>query len=253
MALTNLSELQPYVANLLGDPDYKRYSLDIITTQLDIEQSKWNLEARICRATDFFPLVANVYRYQFSGTFPLQVLRATFKGTPLLIKSKEYFDKYSSIDWTTTTGDPQEFMIDLNSIMPAYGFTGPSFMVYPTPTANSAVYYSNSVGITNQPGLGIEYVAPHDPMVSATDTPFTSIQSYRNNLMIPFIAGLGLSAAASILEPDPTKETVQKAQIYRSQANSYLSLVVQMYQGLEEEAPMRFSGGRSIRPGGIPN
>jgi len=31
----------------------------------------------------------------------------------------------------------------------------------------------------------------------------------------------------------------------------YLSLIIQMYQGLEEDAPLRLGGGRTVRPSGI--
>ena len=252
-----LADLQGYISNLINDPTNTRYPLSLINTMLDLTQSQWNLDIGICRLTDYVLPVANQFRYQISTTLtkaPMQILRATFKGVPLIIRSKDYLDKYSQIDWTTTTGTPQEMMIDLNSNNSGLSQTGPSLILHPVPQAGDVTLYSNGVGITNQNPFGIEYVCPHDPMVNPTDTPFAVTQgTFVNTQMVPFLAGLGLDVSASILEPDPTAETVKKAALFRSQANSYKSLVTQTYKGLEEDAPLRLSGGRTVRPVGISN
>lgn len=263
---TTLADLQNYISGLINDPTNTRYPLTLINSYIDLAQHRWNMEAKICRWTDFVLLIANQYRYSLGAANinstlfnPIQILRVTFKGIPLIIRSKDYFDKYSQIDWTTTTGTPQEFCIDLNSFWNTGGgnITNyyPSFILHPTPQANDVTLYSNGVGVTNQNPLCIEYLVPHQQMSNPTDLPFqvNDINNlpFINNLVIPFLAGLGLDVAASILEPDPTQETVSKAKIFRGQANAYLSLVVQMYQGLEEDAPLRFGGGRTVRPSGI--
>jgi hypothetical protein len=247
-----LSDLQTYISNLVNDPSNTRYTLTMINSQLDLTQSNWNLDIGICRLTDYILPVVNQFRYQISTYLtkqPIQLLRVAYKGVPLDFKSKDYMDKYSQIDWTTTIGTPQRFMIDLNSFNTGLSQTGPSFILNPVPQAGDVTLYTNGVGITNQNPLEIEYVCQHDPMVNPTDTPFAVTQgTFTNPLMIPFSAGLGMDVAASLLEPDPTKETVQKAQVFRSQANAYKSLVTQKYEGLEEDAPLRLSGGRTLRP-----
>jgi hypothetical protein len=247
-----LSDFQTYVSGLINDPSNTRYPLTLINSQLDIAQHRWNAEAHICRWTDYVTPTANVYRYQISTNltlFPIQILRVTYKGQPVMIRSVEYFDKYSANDWTTSTGTPQDFCIDLNSNNATLSQTGPSMILHPTPQAGDVTPYTNNVGITNLAPLAVEYLAPHTPMSAASDQPFTVNSTYTNTAVIPYLAGLGLDAAASILEPDPTKETVLKANLFRSQANAYMSMVVQLYRGLEEDAPFRMSGGRSIRPG----
>jgi hypothetical protein len=88
-------------------------------------------------------------------------------------------------------------------------------------------------------------------MVNPTDQAFTVNGMFINTAVLPFVAGLALDVAASLLEPDPTPETAAKAKTFRAQANAYLSMIVQMYQGLEEDAPLRFGGGRTVRPSGI--
>jgi len=247
-----LIDLQSYISGLINDPTNTRYSLATINSQLDIAQHRWNAEARICRWTDYITPTANVYRYPISTNltlFPIQILRVAYKGQPLIIRSVEYFDKYSATDWTTSIGTPQDFCIDLNSNNATLAQTGPSFILHPTPQAGDVTPYTNNVGISNLAPLAIEYLAPHTPMSSDSDTPFTVNTTYTNTAIIPYLAGLGLDVAASILEPDPTKETVSKARLFRSQANAYMSMVVQLYRGLEEDAPFRMSGGRTIRPG----
>jgi hypothetical protein len=251
---TTLSDLQTYIGALVNDPSNTRYGLPIINNYLDLAQHRWNNEGIICRLTDYVACTANVYRYQLSSSLtlmPLQILRATWKGIPLIVRSKDYMDKYSSIDWTTTIGTPQEIMIDLNSNNSGLSQTGPSLILHPVPQAGDVSLYTNAVGITNQNPLGVEYLCPHTTMVSPTDQPFTVNATFINLSMNPYLAGLGLDVAASLLEPDPTPETASKAKIFRAQANAYLSFVTQMYRGLEEDAPLRFGGGRTVRPSGI--
>jgi hypothetical protein len=248
------SDLQTYISNLVNDPSNTRYTLTLINNGLDLAQHRWNNEAKICRITDYVLPVANTYRYQLSSSLtlqPIQILRVTWKGVPLIYRSKDYFDKYSSIDWTTTIGTPQEYAIDLNSNNTGLSQTGPSIIVHPVPQAGDVTLYTNAVGITNQNPLGVEYLCPHTQLAAAGDQPFTVNGTFINTNMIPYLAGLGLDVAASLLEPDPTAETVQKAKLFRAQANAYLSLVTQMYLGLEEDAPLRFGGGRTVRPSGI--
>lgn len=251
---TTLSDLQGYVSGLVNDPTNVRYTTTLINSQLDLAQHRWNNEAKICRLTDYVALTANQYRYQISTSLtlqPIQILRSTLRGVPLIVRSKYYMDQYSSIDWTTSLGTPQEIMIDLNSNNTGLSQTGPSIILHPTPQANDVTSYTNAVGITAQNPLCVEYCCPHTTMVNASDQPFTVNSTFINTAMLPYLAGLGLDVAASLLEPDPTPETVQKAKLFRAQANSYLSLVVQMYQGLEEEIPFRMGGGRTVHPTGI--
>jgi hypothetical protein len=237
-----LSDLQTYVGELVNDPSFTRYTTTLINSQLDLAQSRWNMEAKICRWTDYVALTANTYRYGLSSSLTLPIitdLRVTLKGIPLTKKSKDYFDMYSAIDWTTSQGTPQEYCIDLNS-------NPPSFILHPTPQANDVTSYSNAVGITSQNPLGIEYLTPHQQMSLTTDTPWT-VNGVTNSLTPPYVAGLGLDVAASLLEPDPTPETKLKAGLYRSQANSYLSIVQQLYADLETSQPLRMQGGRNWR------
>lgn len=252
MSIQTLADLRSYVSGLVNDPTNTRYTLPLIDSQLDLCQHRWNNEAKICRMTDYVLLFANQYRYQISNTLsltPFQLLRCTFKGIAMNIRSKQYFDRYSAIDWTTTIGTPNDICIDLNSNNTPSNQTGPSIILHPVPQSNDVTLYTNSVGVLNQAPLGVEYLCPHTTMVNPTDTPFLVNSVYVNTQMIPYLAGLGLDAAASILEPDPTAETVAKAKVFRAQANGYLSLVVQMYQGLEEDTPGRMAGGRSWQMG----
>lgn len=252
MSMQTLADLRSYVSGLVNDPTNTRYTLPLIDAQLDLCQHRWNNEAKICRLTDYVTCTEFQGRYPVIGNltlFPIQLLRVTWKGIGLNVRSKQYFDQYSSIDWTTTTGTPGDFCIDLNSNNTSQGQTGPSFILHPVPTSGDVTPYSNNVGILNENPLGIEYLCPHTTMVNPGDQPFTVNGVFINQAMIPYLAGLGLDAAASILEPDPTAETIKKAQIFRAQANGYLSLVVQMYQGLEEDTPGRMVGGRAWKMG----
>lgn len=237
-----LSDLQGYIGGLINDPSNTRYPVSLINSMLDLTQSRWNMECKICRQTDFAALTANTYRYALTTVCSLPViklLRVTIKGIELRKLSKDYMDLYSANDWTTSLGTPQEFAVDLN-------WGPPSLILHPTPQGNDVTTYTNNVGVSGQNPLGLEYIATHTPMVNPTDTPF-NVGGNVNTLIAPYLAGLGLDVAASILEPDPTPETVRKAGIFRAQANAYMSLVTQLYYDLETEEPFRLQGGRNWR------
>ena len=239
------SDLEGYISNLINDPNNTRYSVALIDSMLDLAQNRWNMECKICRQTDYSALTANQYRYPLTGasqvaSLPvIKILRVTIKGVDLIKKSKDYMDLFSANDWTTAQGTPQEYAVDLNSVPP-------SLILHPTPQGGDCTTYTNNVGITNQNPLGLEYVTPHQTLVNSTDTPFT-VNGNANTLILPYLAGLGLDVAASILEPDPTQETVLKAKLFRSQANGYMSLVTQIFYDLEADEPFRMQGGRNWR------
>lgn len=224
-----LSDLQSYISNQINDPTNSRYSLTLINQQLDIAQNLWNMEALICRAIVTLTTVAGTQTYAIStltGTI-IKPLRVTHKGIALRRRSKYYFDLFSAIDWTTDQGTPKDFYFDISNAVPNIG-------LHPTPQSNDAG--------TN---LAVEYLLAHQQMVNPTDTPFASPALTTNSLISPYIYGLGLECAAAILEPDPTPETVKKAAVFRAQANAVRSQVVQLYQDLEWDEPLKMYGGRS--------
>lgn len=223
-----LSDLQTYISGKINDPSNARYSTTLINEELDIVQDRWNLEALICRFAVTLATTGGVSTCALSGLTgtPMKFLRVAHKGIPLTKRSKEYFDRYSAIDWTTSTGTPRDYYIDLTQSSPVIGLR-------PQPQIADAG--------TN---LLVEYLIRHTSMVNPTDQPF-SIAGNLNTLISPYIYGIGLEAAANILEPDPTKETVAKVQAFKAQANRVLSLVQQIYADFDLDEPYRFSGGRN--------
>jgi len=238
-----LSDLQGYIGQLVNDPSFTRYTIPVINNYLDLAQMRWNMECKICRMTDYSALIENQYRYPLTGSGQIaslpviKILRVAIKGVDLVKKSIDYMDLYSANDWTTSIGTPQEWAIDLNSVPP-------SLILHPTPQAGDATTYTNNVGISGQNPLTLSYITPHQPLVNASDTPFT-VNGVQNTLILPYLAGLAIDVAASLLEPDPTQATVLKAKMFRTQANGYMSLVTQLYYDLEADEPFRIQGGRN--------
>jgi len=227
-----LSDLQAYISNLINDPTNTRYSLTLINNQLDIAQDRWNLEAQICRTSQTLTVVANQASYgltTLTGTF-LKMLRVAHKGIQLTKRSKMTLDMYSAIDWTTTLATPTSYLLDM-TVNP------PVLFLYPQPQANDAGAF-----------LLVEYLVRHTSMVNPGDTLFM-IGGTTNTLIAPYSFGIGLDVAASLLEPDPTPETVAKAKLFRSQANSVLSIVTQIYADFDLDEPYRMTGGRVWFPG----
>lgn len=226
-----LSDLQSYISNLVNDPTNIRYTLSLINNQLDIAQDRWNLDVKICRTSQTLTVVAGQATYALNtltGTF-MKVLRVAHKGIGLTKRSKDTFDMFSAIDWTTTTGTPGSFLIDLT-------LNPPVLMLYPQPTSLDAGAF-----------LLVEYLVRHTTMVNPTDLPFTA-NGVQNTLIAPYVFGLGLDVAASLLEPDPTPETVAKAKTFRAQANSVLSTVQEIYSDFDLDEPYRMQGGRTWVP-----
>jgi hypothetical protein len=159
------------------------------------------------------------------STTPLEFIRVTHKGIDLTKRSKDYFDTYTGYDWTTMTGTPRDYFIDLLQSAPYIG-------VRPCPTSNDA-----------GANLLVEYLGRHSPMVNSSDIPFT-VNGSINTLIKPFLAGLASEVSADILEHDPTPETIQKAKTFKADASAMLSQVVSFYQRLEEDEPWHMRGGR---------
>lgn len=224
----NLADLQALAADHMNDLDHTRYKLDEINEHLDIAQDRWNREAHICRVRDTLTTVTDQYQYSFSllSATPLEFWRVTHKNIDLIKRSREYFDRYSGVDWTQDKGTPKEFGVDLG-VMPAFLF------LHPTPTGNDA-----------GANLIAEYTARHDKMVNPTDTPFT-VNGVQNTLIIPYIAGLAIEAAADILQHDPTPETVKKVASFKQESEAILSQVIQWYSRLDADEPLRMAGGRN--------
>jgi hypothetical protein len=94
--------------------------------------------------------------------------------------------------------------------------------------------------------LSVEYLARHTPMVNPTDTPFT-LGTTQNTLIGPYLDGIAMEVAGSILQHDPTQETLIKSKNFLNEAKEYMSQVVSIYQRLEEDEPWHMRGGRVIR------
>jgi hypothetical protein len=223
-----LSDLQTYISGKINDPTNTRYSLTTINSELDTVQDRWNLEAHIVRDSVTLTTVAGTSTYALSGLTgtPIKFLRVTHKGINLQKRSKQYFDMFTSYDWTADNGTPNDYYIDINTSTPLIG-------VRPNPQGNDA-----------GANLKIEYVKRHTSMSAASDTPFMNGSS-ANTLVAPYFYGVGLEAAANLLDPDPTPETVQKASLFRAQAERVLSIVMQIYTDLDSDEPLRIQGGRN--------
>ena len=223
----NMGELEDLIADHLNDPEHTRYTIAEIDRHLDIAQDHWNREVRICRMADTLTTVASQYQYPISSlsTTPLEFIRVTHKGIDLIKRSKDYFDTFTSYDWTTMQGTPKDYFIDLVQ-------SGPYIGLRPVPQGNDA-----------GANLLVEYLGRHSPMVNPTDTPFT-VNGVQNTLILTFLAGLASEVSSDILSHDPTPETAIKRKTFADEANKTLSQVVSIYQRLEEDEPWHMRGGR---------
>jgi hypothetical protein len=224
-----LTDLQVFVSALVNDPNNTRYATTDINTELDNSQDEWNLEAKIIKDTVTLTVVSGQYQYAISGLTgtPISFVRATHKGLPLKKRSKSYFDLFASgQDWTTTQGTPTDYFVDIQISANQY------VSVHPVPQGADA-----------GANLVVEYIKRHTAMSAVTDTPFMS-GTNANSLLRPFDYGLGYSVAAKLLARDPTPETVQKVSNYNTIANRVKANVVQVFEALEKEEPLRLRSTR---------
>jgi hypothetical protein len=224
-----LTDLDVFISALVNDPSNTRYDLTNIGTELDNSQNEWNLEAKIIKDTVTITVVSGTYQYALSGLTgtPISFTRATHKGLPLKKRSKSYFDLFASgQDWTTTLGTPTDYFADIAIA------ANQNISVHPVPQGNDA-----------GANLVVEYIKQHTSMSAGTDTPFMSGTS-ANSLLRPFDYGLGYSVAAKLLARDPTPENVQKVQNYNQIANRVKANVIQVFEALEKEEPLRLRSTR---------
>lgn len=219
-----LSDLQTFIAALCNDPAFGRYTTSDINTELDNTQDEWNAEARIIKDTVTITVVSGTRQYALSGLTgtPISFTRAAHKGLPLKKRSRAYFDLYTSgTDWTTITGTPVEYCIEILIAASQY------ITVKPTPTGNDT-----------GANLVVEYIKRHTAMSAASDTPFMSGVT-PNTLLRPYDWGLGYATAARLLARDPTPETSQKAANFAAIGRGVKADVVQVFAALEKEEPYR--------------
>lgn len=219
----DLSTLQSYIGQLTNDPNHDRYTTDDIGQELDNAQDFWNISAKILKDTVTLTVVDGTRQYAIStltGT-PIAFTRTTHKGLELRKRDKSWMDLYSGVDWTTTTGTPTDYIIEVTDPDTQY------ITLYPTPTGNDAGAY-----------LVVEYIKRHTTLSASTDTPFNS-----NTLLVPYHDGLAKDAAARLLGRDPNTENIRKIygedgkSGYAGYAKEVLSQVVDTFKALERSEP----------------
>lgn len=230
----DLTAIQVLIGDLTNDPGHDRYTTDQIGVELDNTMDRWNIEARILKASVTITVVDGTRQYALSGLTgtPISITRVTHKGLELEKRSKTWMDLYSGgTDWTGVSGTPTSFMIEVEDPTAQY------LTVYPTPTASDA-----------GANLVAEYVLRHTSMSASTDVPFM-IGTTTNSILRPYDWGVAYDAAARLLARDPSSENAKKTADYARIAGGVLAEVIQVFKAFEKEEPLRLRGGRYWRSG----
>lgn len=211
-----LAELQTFIGDLTNDPPHDRYSLTQINQELDNEQNKWNVQAKILKDTVSISVTAGTRQYALSnltGT-PISFPRATLAGIPLEKTDKTTLDLYATRNWTEDTGTPDRYFIETTDPDVQY------VTLYRTPVEDATAV--------------IEYVKAHTSMSASTDEPFNS-----SPLVVPYHWGLGYGVASRLLLRDPSAVNSPKIPSYNQVAKDVLADVIQVFKALERAEPMR--------------
>lgn len=219
-----LTDLYTLIGDLCNDAAHDRYSTSQIDTVLMNAMDEWNIEAGIVKDAVTLTTVDGTREYALSGLTgtPIRFDRVTHSGIELERKDKAWFDLYADHDWTTDTGTPKKYYIDVSDP------DEQSIFVYPTPQSADA-----------GANLVVEYVKRQDALSGSTDVPFNS-----NTLLYPYHHGLAYRSAAFLLLRDPSQENVIKSGAYLKTSNQILTKVVEVFKSAEKEAPWRLRGGR---------
>lgn len=225
----NRSELLVLIGDLLNDPNHERYTSNHIYTELDNSQRKWNTHAKILKDTATISAVTGTRQYALSnltGT-PIAFTRATFDNIEMDKVDKNWFDLYSSGDWTEDVGTPNRYFIE--ALDPDVQYIN----VHPTPSDTE-----------NGESIVVEYVKDHTPMASDSDEPFNA-----SPLMVPYHWGLAYDVASRLLARDPSPENAIRSSTYFKISTGVLNDVQEVFKALEKEEPPRLRGGRYWRSG----
>ena len=223
----NLGTLTTLTAQFAGDAGQNRYT-GLYTQALNIAQRQFVLDSKCLWKDDGIAVAGGTAAYSLPSDFMFEKLPVMYSKTggnsnvELTPISRLELGRNRGDDWTTITGDPQNFIIDPEEARK-------QITLFPYPPAGDA---GGTLTLTYYP-------LPAD-MAAAGDVPFNSYA-----LLAQFHTGLAAWAAWMLLGAETaTPEITQKRRDLLQVYNDFVTQAVNTFQNTSSE-PIRMRGVRT--------
>jgi len=153
----------------------------------------------------------------------LDIKRMAHKGLELRRISKFELDRYTGQDWTDDKGTPKFYYVDLDP-------NNKKYYLYPIPQGEDA-----------GANVAVEYIKLPPALSSDSSTPFDG-----HTLMVAYHDALAYKAAATLLDIQPTQESIVMAQRYEKRFDELVSHCIETFKALSATQPIRMRGGRNV-------
>ncbi len=211
------------IGDLTGDPSNQEWSASKKQDQIQEAQERFVLDTRALVDSSTTTTVDGTSEYDLP-TDVLDITRMAHKGVRLRRLSKFELDSLYQSDWTTTTGTPTAYYVDLDP-------NNKKFRLYPIPTGNDA-----------GANLLVEWIKIPPTLTSDSGVPFDG-----HTLMTPYHMAIAYKAAAELLKTNVNESRAAKITLYERE---YLKLVdhcIDTFKQLAITTPMRMRGGRYFK------
>lgn len=210
-------DLTTRVSELIGDTSNQQWSTSQIQDRLQNAQEQFVADTRALRDTQTFNIVAGTSTYALAtDTFDIARVGISGRGE---IKRRGKFDMDLLVggDWTTKTGSPTSYYVDVSS-------TNKNLTLYPIPQGADA-------GTNN---LVVDYIKVPPAMSSDSSYPLNS-----QVLLQPYLDALAFYAAEQILLSSNNPADWTKAQVIHKQYETKTNQCITLFNDLMETVPLR--------------
>jgi len=151
----------------------------------------------------------------------LDITRMAHKGIKLRRVSKFELDSLYQSDWSTLSGTPASYYVDLDP-------NNKKFRLYPIPGGTDA-------GVN----LAIEYIKIPPELTNDGAVPWDG-----HTLMAPYHMAIAYWASADLLKQNPDAARAAKINVFEKEYEKMVDHCIETFRALAQTSPLRMRGGR---------
>jgi hypothetical protein len=205
---------------LIDDPSGDRFTDSQVQDEIQKAQEWFVLDTRCLTDNVTDTSVADQAAYDLQSDV-LDIKRIAHKGLELKRISKFELDRYTGQDWSDDSGTPKYYYVDLDP-------NNKKYYLYPIPKGEDA-----------GANLAVEYIKIPPTLSSGSSVPLDS-----HTLLSPYHDALAYKSASSLLDINPSQETIVKSQRYEKKYSDLVAHCIETFKALSITQPVRMRGGR---------
>lgn len=213
---------------MIGDPSSTQWSDAQKQQKIDEWQEQFILDTRALKDVQTTSLTSGTAEYTLP-TDLLDTVRVSHNGLKLERTSAFDLDVLFDSDWSTESGTPTKYYIDLDP-------NNKKIRLYPIPDGGAAAY-----------SLIIEYVKIPPALASSSSVPFDG-----HTLMTPYHMAIAYGAAADLLRVslanNPAAQTILiQIKEYERQYEKLKGDCIETFKAMGHQEPLQFAVGRYFK------